>query len=524
MVYSVWINLLTGDIMNKVKIALVVLFSLWATSAYGAVEEVVVIGSQKEIGSSQPEYDDSAIEAVQMFNVFQAGGLGGFAAVARHGTDTKHTAVYRNGVPVNDPSGGWFDFGTELPTFQNYQIISGPNSVMFGSSAMAGTVLMEDTFDPRFFYKGGEDRSLIIGGNEFFQFSHYKGSNGSVRTDNEETDWFENTTLKTKYETDNWTTIATVQDYSYDYDNCYMPDWSVSNNCIQDGQKRDLSIRNNWMTIGYHENDVEHNTGWSSISKRYFVDFNEEVTDGLVLGLQAHKQSYNDEDYQHEAVYINYQNSAVALGTRWEDGNLIFRAGYEYEKFKVSIANSIRMPNLYERFGDDWVSANPDLEAEDGKGIEMAYDFVQVFYYHFDESIDFDMQAYKYINTGGYISRGIKFSEHLLFDNGALHMAALINDSNQLRSAKYQIKVSWFGMVNGWDYLIGYVGQFERGDDFDGSPIDNVSTFDFNIGKYIGTKTRIGFQISDILDREFEILPKYGAGGRSFAISFDRTL
>ena len=80
--------------MNKVKIALVVLFSLWATSAHGAVEEVVVIGSQKEIGSSQPEYDDSAIEAVQMFNVFQAGGLGGFAAVARLGTDTKHTAVY----------------------------------------------------------------------------------------------------------------------------------------------------------------------------------------------------------------------------------------------------------------------------------------------------------------------------------------------------------------------------------------------------------------------------------------------
>ena len=48
---------------------------------------------------------------------------------------------------------------------------------MFESSAMAGTVLMEDTFDPRFFYKGGEDRSLIIGGNEFFKFSHYKGSN-----------------------------------------------------------------------------------------------------------------------------------------------------------------------------------------------------------------------------------------------------------------------------------------------------------------------------------------------------------
>ena len=78
--------------------------------------------------------------------------------------------------------------------------------------------------------------------------------------------------------------------------------------------------------------------------------------------------------------------------------------------------------------------------------------------------------------------------------------------------------MQWLGLSN-W-----LCWSFDRGDDFDGSPIDNVSTFDFNIGKYIGTKTRIGFQISDILDREFEILPNYGAGGRSFAISFDRTL
>ena len=53
--------------------------------------------------------------------------------------------------------------------------------------------------------------------------------------------------------------------------------------------------------------------------------------------------------------------------------------------------------------------------------------------------------------------------------------------------------------------------------DFDGTPIDDVSTFDFNIGKYVQPRFRVGFQISDILDREFEILPNYGAGGRTFS-------
>ena len=42
----------------------------------------------------------------------------------------------------------------------------------------------------------------------------------------------------------------------------------------------------------------------------------------------------------------------------------------------------------------------------------------------------------------------------------------------------------------------------------------------FNIGKYVQPNTRIGFQINDIFDREFEILPNYGAGGRTFSLVF----
>ena len=57
---------------------------------------------------------------------------------------------------------------------------------MFGSSAMAGTVLMEDTFSPHFFTKVGSNRYLISGGNEYVQLSSYKGSDGSARTDNNE--------------------------------------------------------------------------------------------------------------------------------------------------------------------------------------------------------------------------------------------------------------------------------------------------------------------------------------------------
>ena len=113
---------------KKYALALIgILFlSLIATEAVASdIEEVVVVGANETFGSSQPEYDNSLLEAVDVFSVFQPGGPGGFAGVSLSGTDVKHTAVFRNGIPVNDPGGGWFDFGTELPTFQDFTIISG---------------------------------------------------------------------------------------------------------------------------------------------------------------------------------------------------------------------------------------------------------------------------------------------------------------------------------------------------------------------------------------------------------------
>jgi len=159
-----------------------------AESVAEEIEEVVVVGSNVKVGSSQPEYDGSLLEAVQPFRVFQPGGLGGFVGATLHGTDVKHTAVYRNGIPVNDPGGGWFDFGTELPMFQDIRIITGPNSVLFGSSAMGGTILLEDSFYREVFHKTSEDKNLFIAGNEYVQLAHYNGTNGSARSDNDEND------------------------------------------------------------------------------------------------------------------------------------------------------------------------------------------------------------------------------------------------------------------------------------------------------------------------------------------------
>ena len=136
------------------------------------IEEVIVIGANISKGHSDPNYDNSIIEALDPTRVYQPGGVGGFVGATTHGTDTKHTTVYRNGIPVNDPGSGWYDFGTETPTFQSYTTISGPNSTLYGSSSMAGTILMEDNFDGNnIFVRAGEDKWSIQGGTESFHLS-----------------------------------------------------------------------------------------------------------------------------------------------------------------------------------------------------------------------------------------------------------------------------------------------------------------------------------------------------------------
>ena len=113
---------------------LVGLFFVTTPGSASDVEEVVVVGANIAQGYSQPEYDGSVIEALDPTRVFQPGGVGGFVGATTHGTDVKHTAVYRNGIPVNDPGSGWYDFGTEVPTFQTFKTISGPNSTLYGLS------------------------------------------------------------------------------------------------------------------------------------------------------------------------------------------------------------------------------------------------------------------------------------------------------------------------------------------------------------------------------------------------------
>ena len=517
------------DIMYKyvLHFAVIILLAMLSVKAMASdIEEVIVIGANISNGYSNPETDTSLIEALDPTRIYQPGGLGGFVGATPNGTDVKHTTVYRNGIPVNDPGSGWYDFGTETPTFQSFKIISGPNSALYGSSSMAGTILMEDHFDGNnMFIKTGDGLYSIQGGTDWFHLSSYKGSNGSVKTDNTEEDWFENVTLKTKSQYGQFDVITVLQDYTYDYDSCWQG-WNKSDDCVQEGFKTDVSVRGDWLTVGYSMNDVKHNTGWESKNERYFADANKELYKDLIVGIQHHQEKYNDKWDNRSAVYANYNINDVGLGYRFEENEHIYRLGYTVQGFNLSFANSFRKPNLYERYGDDWTRANPNLKPEKGEGVEASYLGVTAWYYEFSESIDYSFTTSSYINSGAYESKGVKYNKNIMSDEGNLNVFVQYTDSDRIRVPEYKTRISWAGeSQNGrFDYMISYIGQYNKGLEFDGRSIDDVETVSLYTGYDITPRYRLGFQISDIFDRNFEILPDYSAGGRTFSLSLDLSL
>ena len=97
-------------------------------------------------------------------------------------------------------------------------------------------------------------------------------------------------------------------------------------------------------------------------------------------------------------------------------------------------------------------------------------------------------------------------------------------DTDRIQSAKYKTRLTYSNMFGKIDYGISYIGEFDKGSDYAGRPIDNVSTLDLTLGYYLGPKYRVGLQIRDVFNKKFEILPEYAAGGREFLISFDLSL
>ena len=166
----------------------VMLLMLWASEVKSdEIEEIVVTAQQEKTVKADPLTDNRLIDSIMPMFTYNGGGYGGFIGYNERGAQTNHTAVFVNGIPANDPGAGWYDFGHDFANGQTVKVISGANSVLYGSGSMAGTVLIQDTIERGINIRlEGEPKQYRIAPIDQLEFSMVKDNFASARNDNEE--------------------------------------------------------------------------------------------------------------------------------------------------------------------------------------------------------------------------------------------------------------------------------------------------------------------------------------------------
>ncbi len=84
-----------------------------------------------------------AIREVPAINAQRSGNLGKLTNLYLRGADPRHTLVLFDGIPLNGPWLGSFDFADLMDTgIQRVEVLGGPSSSLYGSGAVGGVIQM----------------------------------------------------------------------------------------------------------------------------------------------------------------------------------------------------------------------------------------------------------------------------------------------------------------------------------------------------------------------------------------------
>jgi len=144
-------------------------------SKIGLKSYVITSKEIKEYGATDI---NEVLEMVPGVNVTQSGPKGQQTSLFTRGTNSNHTLVLLNGIPINDQSTtqGLHDFGVDfIQSIHQIEVYVGPNGVHFGPNAIGGAI--------NFITAGDFANSLEISGKN--DNNKNVSSNYTIVTDNE---------------------------------------------------------------------------------------------------------------------------------------------------------------------------------------------------------------------------------------------------------------------------------------------------------------------------------------------------
>jgi vitamin B12 transporter len=135
----------------------------------GETTSDVRVITEEDIKKTDVDFITDVLRKVPELNLLQNGGVGKVATVRLRGGKSADTLVMIDGVKVNSPTTGTFDFsGITVDDIERIEIVKGPQSTFYGSEAMAGVI--------NIITKKGKGKPGIDASVELGSFGTYKPS------------------------------------------------------------------------------------------------------------------------------------------------------------------------------------------------------------------------------------------------------------------------------------------------------------------------------------------------------------
>ena len=107
----------------------------------GETTSDVRVITKEDIKKTNVDFITDVFRKVPELNLLQNGGVGKVATVRLRGGSSSQTLVMIDGIKVNSPTTGRFDFsGISVDDIERVEIVKGPQSTFYGSEAMAGVI------------------------------------------------------------------------------------------------------------------------------------------------------------------------------------------------------------------------------------------------------------------------------------------------------------------------------------------------------------------------------------------------
>jgi vitamin B12 transporter len=603
------------------KLPAATVLALTSVTAFSAqtgniLEEIIVTSSRvetplREVATSVSVITKDDIELRGFSNVADtmryepsitvssSGGAGTPTEVHVRGEYGYRTRVFIDGMDITDnstPQAGP-NFGNLLSGgIDRIEILRGPEGLSYGADA--GGIINLYTAVPHAGFSGGAEAEAGRYGTQQYG-GHVAGGtetvDGAAMVERFETDGFNSmttdTVLQDKDGYDNTTAhgrigwnisptvraemVARTVEGKNDYDNCFLPDNSTSDNCrsvydqdfgrlalIQQGDEfaNTLSYNANQADRKYYTEGVNDYTYHSEFQEvGYLGNWKQSEALGLVYGAELQRDSMNDgnsdDSRDQESYFLEYKGGFadsvyVTAGAHYTDnedfGNkTTYRTGAVYlltvgdgeVKFKTTYGTGFRAPSLQElAYNAGPLSFAPahgtKLGAEESKGYDagVGYFATSGWYLdmvYFDQKIDNEIY-FDLLNFSGYLqgdgqssSNGVEVSSEVPLGETVVLTANYTYTDTQdfdgqqrLRTPRNMGNIGL--LIKPWDdrleINLNYRVARDIADEF-GLSVDNYEVLDISASYRIIAALQVYARVENATDEHYQEVPTYRTPG-----------